>query len=42
MRRQINAWREEHGLPALTFAKPAKAQAQAAGGAALPRTALNL
>jgi sugar lactone lactonase YvrE len=32
MRRQINAWREEHGLPALTFARPAKAQAQAAGG----------
>jgi hypothetical protein len=31
-RRQINAWREQHGLPALTFAKPAKAQAQAAGG----------
>jgi hypothetical protein len=33
-RRQINAWREQHGLPALTFARPAKAQAQAAGGGA--------
>jgi hypothetical protein len=32
IRRQINAWREEHGLPALTFAKPAKAQTQNAGG----------
>ena len=32
MRKQINAWREEHGLPALTFGKPAKAPAHVAGG----------
>ena len=31
-RRQINACREQHGLPALTFAKPANAQGQAVGG----------
>jgi hypothetical protein len=34
MRKQINAWREEHGFPALSFAKPVKAQAQGGGGAA--------
>jgi hypothetical protein len=33
-RRQINAWREEHGLPALTFGKPAKSQAPSSGVAA--------
>ena len=32
MRRQINAWREQHGLPALTFGQPAKAPAHVAGG----------
>jgi hypothetical protein len=32
MRRQINAWREQHGLPALTFGQPVKAQAQGGGG----------
>jgi hypothetical protein len=31
-RRQINAWLEEHGLPARTFRPPAKAQSIAAGG----------
>ena len=34
MRKQINAWREEHGLPALTFGKPAKSQAPSSGVAA--------
>jgi hypothetical protein len=33
-RRQINAWREEHGLPALAFGKPAKPQAPSSGVAA--------
>jgi DNA-binding beta-propeller fold protein YncE len=33
-RRQINAWREEHGLPALTFGKPTKSQAPSSGVAA--------
>ena len=32
IRTLINAWREEHGLPALTFGKPAKAPAHVAGG----------
>ena len=32
IRRQINAWCEQHGLPALSFAQPVKAQAQGGGG----------
>jgi hypothetical protein len=32
IRRQISAWREQHGLPALSFAQPVKAQAQGGGG----------
>ena len=34
IRRQIIAWREEHCLPALPFAKPAKPQAPSSGVAA--------
>ena len=33
-RRQINAWREEHGLPPLIIGQPAKAKAGGGGGAA--------
>ena len=32
IRRQISAWREQHGLPALSFGQPVKAQAQGGGG----------
>jgi hypothetical protein len=31
VRRQINAWREEHGLPALVIGQPAKAKAGGGG-----------
>jgi hypothetical protein len=31
VRRQIIAWREQHGLPALSFGQPVKAQAQGGG-----------
>ena len=34
IRRQINAWREEHGLPPLVIGQPAKAKAGGGGGAA--------
>jgi hypothetical protein len=34
MRRQINAWREEHGHPPLIIGKPVKAKAGGGGGAA--------
>ncbi len=34
MRRQINAWCEEHSLPALVFGQSVKAKAQGVGGAA--------
>jgi hypothetical protein len=34
MRRQINAWREEHGLPSLIFGKTGKAQPLVASGPA--------
>ena len=33
-RRQINAWREQHGLPALVIGQPAKAKAGGGGAAA--------
>jgi hypothetical protein len=32
IRKLLVAWREQHGLPALTFAKPTKAPAHVAGG----------
>ena len=31
-RRQINSWREEHGLPALVIGQPVKAQVKGGGG----------
>ena len=34
IRRQINAWREEHGLPPLIIGQPVKAKAGGGGGAA--------
>ncbi len=37
IRRQINAWREQHGLPALVIGQPSKAKAGGVGAAAAPQ-----